>query len=265
MVDEKNLDDQIVVLLVLLRLIRDHDDRARPGDLVVIAVCGQHLLQCFLERDTVEIHGVRLVHIALVVGDIDPRRRADEIENVFQRRVVEVQPDWFARCRIQQRRRVEAARDGSELIDPRLRPRCFDALADLAFEVCHLRLNDSVGANQLERFAILAERAFELILLLELARFLDVAPRGFFLCPRQVDLVFRAVRIVLHRLGEVRDRRIEIARADRLLTAPECPRCGAPGRQKSKQDENREFACHMSVASFRSRLSAVYCPRMGIV
>src|SRR6266700_2492182 len=88
----------------------------RGLDLVVIAVRGQHLVQGLLDGDAVEAHRVRLVDELLIELDVDPRRGADEVQDVLEAgRGAEVQPDWLARARIEKRRRVLAARLGPEL------------------------------------------------------------------------------------------------------------------------------------------------------
>ena len=57
--DVEHPHDEIVVLRVFLRVVRDDDDRLRVQDLVEVAVRRQDLLQRLLERDAVEADGVR--------------------------------------------------------------------------------------------------------------------------------------------------------------------------------------------------------------
>ena len=86
-----------------------------------------------------------------------------------------------------------------------------------------------------KRPLVLRERPIELILLLEVLRLLDVRARGFFLRAAQVDLVFRVVGIRLHRLGEVRHRRVPVRRP-----APPPARGGRRFRPRSRRRAQQE-------------------------
>ena len=166
----------------------------------------------------------------------------------------EVQPDRLARAGVQQRRRVQRARVAPQLIDPRLRARRLDALANLPLELGGLRLRDPVGAHDVERLLVLGQRLVELVLLLEVPRPFEVHAGRFFLGAAQVHLVFAVVRIRLDGLGEIAHRRVPVGAVHRVLPLAERARGRAPGGQHREQKKSRQFTCHMSAIS--SQLSA---------
>src|SRR5262249_18727035 len=163
----------------------------------------------------------------------------------------------FARRRVQQRRRVQAARLLAQLVDLRLRTRGLEALADGPLELRHLRLRQAIGADHLERLAVFGQRGVQLILRLELLRLLDVEPGGLLLRPAQLDLVVRVVGIGLHRLREVDDGGIRVRGAHGFFAPAERARRGTTTDHERHKKQSCEFACHKlclqsSIASRRS-------------
>ena len=128
---------------------------------------------------------------------------------------------------------ADAARARSRIADDRrLRPRRLDAIADRLVEAPTLA-TAAVARIVFGGELVFAERRFELILLFELPRPIEVRTRRGEHRALERDLVVRVVRIGLHGAAIGGDRFVEIARARRGLALAKRLACGAADAQAS--------------------------------
>ena len=150
-----------------------------------------------------------------------PVRSLIDAEHVADRRAGEADRQRIARRRVENRLGGLLARLLAELLDRGPGARRLDALADQAVELGHLRGGLAVGRVVFGRPPPFQDRGVELTGGFEPARRGDVLARGRQHRPLEGDAVVGALGRLLHRLAQMGDRRIPVARAPPLLAAPE--------------------------------------------
>ena len=260
----EHADDHVVVLRVHLRLVRDDHDRLRIHDLVVVRVRREDLVERFLERDTFEVDRVRAVLERGFVGDVDPRRLADEVEDVAQARVVEVELQRLARRGVEERRRAEGARLLAQLLDLRPRTRGLDAFADLLLQLRDLGRGDPIGAHHLERLPVFGQRRVELVLLFQVVRASVVNARRFPFRAFELNLVLGLIGILLDRFREVCDRRVPVAGPHRLLPMTERASRRAAREENGHRDHQPDSSHYFFVPLLPSQRNRGASAAVGI-
>ena len=187
---------------MLLRVVRDDDDGFWIQNLVEELIGGCDLLQRLLEGDVFEANRVGLVLKLRVVGDVDPRGSADEIQNVLHTGIG-TEADDRQRRRGTEQRRAGPARFFAKALDGRLRARRFNAVANRLFQFDTLGSGQPVRGIQLERAFVLDERGIELIVVLEFVSAAQMFARSILCGALEGDLVFGLLGALLERLGVV--------------------------------------------------------------
>ncbi|OLD15590.1 MAG: hypothetical protein AUJ01_11910 [Acidobacteria bacterium 13_1_40CM_3_65_5] len=250
---------EIFVLRVLGRRVLEDEDRAVAHHFVRQLVHRHDLVERLLERDAVQLNGDRpILHLA-VVRDVDAGLAADEREHVFQAGVGEAQAgQHFVRVD-EGRRRRRGARALAHLLDGRRRTRRFDALADGAIERRDLRGRQPIARVVLARGTIFAERGLELILLLELARLLEVRARRRLHRALERDSVIRIVGRGLCGAAVRSHGFVQIARARGVLALPEGLPRGAASHDQRQCEHHAELLqpCRHNLQSAINLKSAI--------
>ena len=230
----ERLDHLLVVLQVVLLIVREDEDRLLVEDLVREPVHRHDLVERLLQRDIVELQGDRAIHHVAVVGHVDAGQIGDEVEHVLERRVVERQRE--ARGRTEHRLGGRGARPFAQLLAGGAGPRRFGAIAQGLVDRRHLDREPAVGRVVLARQLVLAERRFELILLLERARPILMQTRRRLHRPLERDLVAWIVGVGLDGAPIRGDGLIEIARLGGFVALAE----RLPGRTTAREQGKRQ-------------------------
>ena len=198
----------------------------------------QDLVERLLERDAVQLHGVRAVLVVAVVGDVDAGRVRDEVQDVADAGVGE--PDLRQHLiELDERRRTRLPRLLAELRDVVGRPR-LGLVADAPLDLGDLRRKLPVRRIELAGAAVLAQRLFELAARLGELRLVQMLVRRVDHRALERNLVVGPVGRLLDRLAVVLDGGVPVAGARRVLAAPERPRGTAPrGGQRPAAIERR--------------------------
>ncbi|HAK55454.1 MAG TPA: hypothetical protein DCP38_08230 [Acidobacteria bacterium] len=209
--DIERPDDLLLVLRALLRCVGRDDDRALVDDLVETLVRREDLVERVFDGDAGQGDRVLPILKLLVVGDVDPGRIPDEVQDVSQVRVDELHGERFARRRVQQQRGRGLVGLLAHLLDGRPRPRGLDPIADEALQLGHLGRGLLIARIEFAGLAILERRRRQFVARLELTGPNQMRPRGVEHRPFERDLVVDAFWIVLDRLREVRHRGVPVA------------------------------------------------------
>ena len=235
----EGLHDQVVVLLVRLRVVLRHDDRGRVEHLVEVPVRRQDLLQRLFDGDVLQRDRDRHVaEVLLIELDVDAALRADEGEHVAQAGVGELH--LRQRGRGVQRGRGLQPRLRAQLLDFRLRPRFLDAIANRSLQLDRLRCRQAVRRVHLDRLAVRQQRRVDVAFQFEVACTRDVLARSILHRTFELDLVLRLVGALLQRARVVRDGGVPITRPRRFLAAAERTAGSAPGREDREHDQNHK-------------------------
>ena len=241
--DVERLHHLLVVLRVLLRVVREDEDRTVAGDLVRQLVHRHDLLQRLLQRHTVQLHRRRGLRHLRVVGDVDAARVAERVEDVANVGVPETEAQRLARRRVQQRLGRGGASAFAQLLDGRPGTSRLDALADGLVERNHLRGRLAIGRLVLRGQLVFAACGFKLVLFLVAPGLVEMRSRGGELRASECDLVVRIIGSGLRCRAVVRHRLVEIASLDgRVAMAERLP--GDASRGYGHHGEQEAQACH---------------------
>ena len=232
--------DLLVVLRVLGRRIRKDEDRPLVDHFVRQLVHRHDLIERLLERRAVELHGDLTIGDFAVVRDVDAGHIRDRVEDVLQARVVVADARQRSREADQRRRLRRGAGAFAHLFDLRPRARRLDALADRSIELGHLGGRLPIAGIVLARLTVLAERRLELILLLEVARLVEMRSGRGDHRALQRDLVVRVVGRRLHRLAIRGDGFVEVARLRGGLGLAERLAGHASGPEERNRQQRRD-------------------------
>jgi hypothetical protein len=232
--DEERLDDALLELVALLQVVRNHQDGALVHHLVEKLVSREDLLQRLGDRHVFELHRIVAILERALVGDVDTRRLAEEVQDAAQARLVEAHQRG-GRVQVEQRRwRRVLPRRLAQLLHRGARAR-LDLIADRPLQFDHLAGDLPVRRVHLAGAPVFTQRVLELPACLEDPRLIEMRDRGADHRALERNPERRVIGIFLDCTLVVVDGHVPVAHARRAVAAAEGAAGGTSGDERDEE------------------------------